>query len=173
MRWMRSRYSATEILPPRKRAHGSVSDAASRAMRSAGGPDFSTRSMVRWAAASVIFRTWLRRWRASGISFSASAFRRESRRKRSSALRRLLVSDESCAKRSTSGVRSVPGVGCWRAALSVITPSSGRNGPALQDLVDLFLERLRRERLDHIPVNTRLRGFHDLLALGFRREHEH
>src|SRR5437588_67901 len=42
-----------------------------------------------------------------------------------------------------------------------------------EDLVQLFLQGLCREGLDDIAVHTGLRRLDDLLALGFRGQHQH
>src|ERR1700719_2901446 len=164
---------------------------AARAVRSASGPDCSTRSRVRCAASSVMLMTWLRRARASGISFSAKSASFDSTLKRSSAFWRSPVSlrnswnipgSRMCTMWSTaakkafsSSARSASASASTQALYSSFSMAKLDMLSSLtraQDLVELFLQRFRREGLDDIAVDTGLGGFDDLLALGFRRQHE-
>src|SRR5882757_7306815 len=160
-------------------------------VRSATGPDCSTRSRVRWAASSVMLMTWLRRARASGISFSAISVSFDSMLKRSSAFCRSPVSLRSspnipgsrmCTMWSTaakkafsSSVRKASVSASTQALYSSFSTAKLDMLTSLtraQDLVELFFQRFRREGLDDIAVDSGLGGFDDLLTLGFRRQHE-
>src|ERR1700722_218739 len=160
-------------------------------VRSASGPDCSTRSRVRCAASSVMLMTWLRRARASGISFSAISASFDSMLKRSSAFCRSPVSlrnspnipgSRMCTMWSTAAKKAFSS-SMRRASVRASTQELYSNFSKLkldmltsltraQDLVELFFQRFGCEGLDDVAVHTGLGGLDDLLALGFRRQHE-
>src|SRR5512146_2933266 len=169
-----------------------MSAPASRAVRSASGPDCSTRSRVRCAASSVMRMTWVRRARASGISFSAMSWSRDSMLNRSSAFCRSPVSLRisvnmpgsrmwtmwsTAAKNAvSSSVRSASASASTQAPYSSFSMAKLdmlSSLPRTEDLVELLFERLRRERLDHVAVHPGLSRLDDLLALGFCGQHQH
>src|SRR3954468_12298415 len=120
-------------------------------MRSARGPERSTRSSVRCAASSVSFSTWSRRRRASGISLPAELARRKLFRNSSSVACRLLFS----ARRSSH-------IGSNEFATGIGSGLGG--GPGLQNLVELLAQSLGGERFDHVAADTGLRRLHNLFT---------
>src|SRR5579872_6199353 len=131
------------------------------------------------------------RARASGISFSAISCRRDSTLKRSSAFCRSPVTLRISVKTSGSRMWTM-----WSTAAKKAVSSSARSAsvsastqvlysslriakfdmlfslPGAEDLVELFLQGLGRKGLDDVTIHSRLGRLDDLLALGFRGQHQ-
>src|SRR5690349_18849910 len=136
--------------------------------------------------------TWFSRARASGISFSAMSASFDSMLKRSSAFCRSPVSLRSSPNIPGSRMCTMWSTAAKKAFSSSVRKASFRASTqalyssfrmakldmlfslaGAEDLVQLFRQGLGREGLDDITVYTGLRRLDDLLALGFRGQHQH
>src|SRR3569833_3120284 len=136
--------------------------------------------------------TWFNRALASGISFSAMSASFDSMLKRSSAFCKSPVSLRSSPNIPGSRMCTMWSIAAKKATSSSVLKASFRASTQVlyssfrmakfdmlfslagaQDLVQLFLQGLRREGLDDITVHASLRCLDDLLPLGFRSQHQH
>src|SRR6187402_1182545 len=157
------------------------------------GRSLSLKSSVRWAARELISSTSRRCLRASlmlpgtpSLEMSEARRRTDSwrsrarwprarnrccsrlRNRRSSACSKATLSSASSSSRS-SGTTSWPAV----SMVFIVIPLARSRGESFKDLVELFLQRDRRERLDHVTIHAALGGGDDLVAIVLGRDHQH